>query len=72
MQNWSLARPTGTGKMPRTKSYKTDLLESFKDPQEAAEYLNAALADGDPDVFLLALRDVAEAEGKDITGQDGA
>ena len=49
--------------MTKSKSYKDDLIESLKEPREAAEYLNAALYDGDPEVFLLALRDVAEALG---------
>lgn len=49
--------------MTRSKSYQDDLLESLKEPAEAVEYLNAALHDGDPEVFLLALRDVAEALG---------
>lgn len=31
--------------------------------EEAVGYLNAALEEGDPSVFLLALRDVAEARG---------
>lgn len=31
--------------------------------EEAIGYLNAALEEGDPSVFLLALRDVAEARG---------
>jgi probable addiction module antidote protein len=35
----------------------------LKDPETAAEYLTACLDDGDVDVFLLALRDVAEAQG---------
>lgn len=35
----------------------------MKDPAEAAGYLTACLEDGDPQVFLLALRDVAEAHG---------
>jgi probable addiction module antidote protein len=48
--------------MPRL-SFKEDLLESLKDPQEAKGYLDAALADGDPDLFLEALKDVAEAQG---------
>ncbi len=47
--------------MTRSKSYQEDLAASLKDPKEAAAYLNAALGDGDPEVFLLALRDVAEA-----------
>lgn len=48
---------------PVTASYKEFLVESLKDSAEAEAYLNAALADGDPRVFLLALRDVAEAQG---------
>jgi len=46
-----------------SKSYKADLLEALRDPSEAAEYLNAALEDGDEDVFRLALKDVVEAIG---------
>lgn len=34
-----------------------------KNPKEAIDYLNAALEDNDPKVFLIALRDVAEAYG---------
>jgi putative addiction module killer protein len=32
-------------------------------PLEAAAYLNAALDDEDPEVFLIALKDIAEAHG---------
>ena len=46
-----------------SRPYKESLLEDLKDPNEAAEYLTAALEDDSPDVFLLALRDVAEAHG---------
>jgi probable addiction module antidote protein len=46
-----------------TKSYRDSLLESLKDQAEAAAYLDAALEDEDSRVFLLALRDVAEARG---------
>ena len=53
--------------MPRstikTKSYRESLLESLRNPEAAAEYLNACLEDDDPRVFLLALRDVADARG---------
>lgn len=53
--------------MPRalvsTTAYRENLLESLKDPEEAAQYLNACLQDDDARVFLLALRDVAEARG---------
>ena len=47
--------------MTRSRNYKQDLLISLKDPEEAREYLNAALEDENPEVFLLALRDVVEA-----------
>ncbi len=46
-----------------TKPYQESLLESLKNPDEAAHYLNACLEDDDARVFLLALRDVAEAHG---------
>jgi probable addiction module antidote protein len=44
-------------------NYENGLKQALADPEEAAAYLNAALADGSQDVFLLALRDVAEARG---------
>jgi probable addiction module antidote protein len=53
--------------MPRptvkTESYRESLLESLRNPEDAAQYLNACLADEDTRVFLLALRDVADARG---------
>ncbi|WP_299408307.1 hypothetical protein [Acaryochloris sp. IP29b_bin.148] len=48
--------------MPRSRSYKEDLLTALQDPDEAKAYLNSALEDGDEAVFLLALRNVVEAE----------
>jgi probable addiction module antidote protein len=39
------------------------IAELRADPQLAADYLNAAAEDGDPRVYLAALRTVAEAEG---------
>lgn len=47
----------------KTTSYLNLLHENLQDPEFAAEYLNAALEEGDDKVFLLALRDVAEARG---------
>ena len=44
-------------------SYAESLRQQLADPEEAAAYLNASLEDGSQDVFLLALRDVAEARG---------
>ena len=46
-----------------TTRYVDGLRQALLDPAEAAAYLDAALAEGDMDVFLLALRDVAEARG---------
>ncbi len=46
-----------------TEKYEENLLQDLLDPVEAAEYLNAALEDGDYEVFLLALKDVANAKG---------
>lgn len=47
---------------PRSKSYQENLLKALEDPLEAQAYLNAALEDDNPEVFLLALKDVAEAK----------
>jgi probable addiction module antidote protein len=44
----------------RTRAYRESLLEDLQDPMEAVDYLNAALEDSD-EMFLMALRDVAEA-----------
>jgi len=50
-------------KMPKSKSYEECLISDLECPSEAAAYLDAALEDEDPRVFLVALRDVAEAQG---------
>jgi probable addiction module antidote protein len=44
-------------------SYQEGLIKDLANPDEAAAYLNAALEDGDKEVFLMALRDIAEAKG---------
>jgi probable addiction module antidote protein len=46
-----------------TESYEKGLIEDLADPVEAAEYLNAALEDGSQEVFLMALKDIANAKG---------
>jgi probable addiction module antidote protein len=46
-----------------TVPYETGLHQRLADLDYAREYLTAALADPDDRVFLLALRDVAEAHG---------
>ena len=47
--------------MARTKPYQESMLESLADASEAAAHPNAALEDGDLEVFLLGLRNVADA-----------
>lgn len=46
-----------------TEKYENNLKEDLRDPVEAAEYLNAALEDGSQEVFLMALKDIANAKG---------
>lgn len=50
--------------MSKAKSYKEHLLKALKNPKEAAAYLDACLEDENIHVFLLALKDVAEAKGE--------
>ena len=50
--------------MPRiTGDYHTEHIQWLKDPENAAGYLNAVIEEGDKDALLLALRNIAEAEG---------
>ena len=49
--------------MKKSSGYQANLIETLKDAREAEEYLNAALEEDDPELFLLALRNVAEAQG---------
>jgi probable addiction module antidote protein len=49
--------------MKAAREFKPDLIKHLTKPKAAAAYLNAALEDEDPRVFLIALRDVAEAQG---------
>ena len=48
--------------MARSRSYYDDLRIALQDPLEAEAYLNAALEDGNLEVFLLALKNVVEAQ----------
>jgi probable addiction module antidote protein len=49
--------------MAELRRWEELLDEDLQDPTEAAAYLDARLEGGDPNVFLLALRDVARARG---------
>jgi probable addiction module antidote protein len=46
----------------KSASYKKILHKKLDDPEQAAEYLTACYEEG-PEVFLLGLRDVVEAQG---------
>lgn len=48
--------------MPTSRSYHSYLIESLKNPQEAAAYLDAVLDDGSFDEVRLALSNVVEAQ----------
>ena len=45
-----------------SRSYQSYLIESLKDPQEAAAYLEAVLEDGNAEEVRLALSNVAAAQ----------
>ncbi|MGB5054130.1 MAG: addiction module antidote protein [Nitrospirales bacterium] len=47
----------------KIKAYQLNLIKTFRVAGEAEEYLNAALEEGDSELFLLALRNVAKAQG---------
>jgi len=54
-------------KQPEYREFKEYLLEKLKNPERAFAYLNAAFDDEDERVFLLALKNVLEAQGGDMT-----
>ncbi len=53
--------------MKTIKPYDDFIAERLKDPQDAVEYLNMAMEDEDPRVFLLALRHVAKTQAGGIS-----
>lgn len=59
----SIGKTIKRGEKERSSSYEKHLLEDLKDPREAAAYLSEALGDKNPEVFLLALRDVTKVHG---------
>jgi len=48
------------------RDYQEKLLQDLQDPELASTYLNVALMDEDPRVFLLALKNVYEAQGGEM------
>jgi probable addiction module antidote protein len=49
--------------MRRSRPFTETLREVLSDPEDAAAFLSVALEEGDPGVFLLALKDVARIHG---------
>src|SRR5579863_7335198 len=49
--------------MPRSALYDDLLMDILKDEERALAYQNAALDEQDPRVFLIALRNVTQAQG---------
>lgn len=49
------------------RDYQEKLLQDLQDPELAIAYLNVALQDEDPRIFLLALKNVYEAQGEEMT-----
>lgn len=47
----------------KTVEWHKELIKSLKDKDEAIAYLNVALEDEDPKMFLVALKNVMEAQG---------
>jgi hypothetical protein len=60
--------------MPKSRAYQDELMVYLQDSQRAIAYLNGALEEGDPEFFWLAVRNVAQAQGKTVNGmlEEGA
>ena len=48
------------------KEFKHYFAEKLRDPKYATAYLNVALMDEDPGIFLLALKNICEARGEEM------
>lgn len=48
------------------RDYQEKLLQDLHDPELASAYLNVALTDEDPRIFLLALKNVYKARGEEM------
>jgi probable addiction module antidote protein len=64
MERARTAKRTRAARKALTVSHRVRLVAELRaDPALAAAYLNAAAEDGDPRVYLAAVRTVAEVEG---------
>lgn len=48
-------------------NYHEELINDLQDPKETQAYLNETLIDENPAVFFLAVKNVLEAQGKNIS-----
>jgi len=48
------------------RDYQEKLIQDLQDPELASAYLNEALLDEDPRIFLLALKNVMLAQGEEM------
>jgi probable addiction module antidote protein len=53
----------------RSHPFRDTAIKALRDPEVAAEYLNAALEEDDPAFFRKALREVAQARGITATAE---
>lgn len=53
-----------------TKTKTFDVAEFFEDEETIAEYLNMALEDPNPEMLLLAVRNIARARGMTQLARD--
>ena len=49
------------------RDYQEKLLQDLQDPESACAYLSEALQDEDHRMFLLALKNVCEVQGEEMT-----
>lgn len=54
-------------KKQKHRDYQEWLIDDLKDPKLALAYLNEALKDADQRVFLIAIKDVLEAQDGDMS-----
>jgi probable addiction module antidote protein len=57
------ARTRASATLITAQDYESALIASLSDPVEAAAYLEAAIAEGDREALLMAMRNVAAAHG---------
>lgn len=50
--------------MPKSKIYHEDLIQSLKDPSEAAMYIEVTIEEGEIEMLRKALKNVVEAHEK--------